>query len=294
MTKRAKSRAKSAEKPERGGVQSVRIATKILKVLAYGDGAQPLKNLAAATGLARAKVHRYLTSLRSAGMVSQDPDTGHYQIGPAAVTIGLAGLRRISPIAEVSRALAGLRDTINQTVTVAVWSEAGPIVVAMQESDHWTTMNIRIGSRLPVLTSAIGRIFLAYLPETVTRPLVAAEREDARSSGLSLPTLGELGNLLGEIRERRLSRTPGAIVPGIDAIAAPVFDYRGDLAAVMCVVARSEAKITGWNGSAVRALTEVAADVSARLGFTNDREGRVPGVPISYPESERGAAKTSR
>lgn len=294
MTKSAKSRSKSADKPERGGVQSVRIATKILKVLAYGDGAQPLKNLAAATGLARAKVHRYLTSLRSAGMVSQDPDTGYYQIGPAAVTIGLAGLRRISPIAEVSRALAGLRDTINQTVTVAVWSEAGPIVVAMQESDHWTTMNIRIGSRLPVLTSAIGRIFLAYLPAAMTGPLIAAEREDARSSGLSLPTPGELDNLLSEIRQRRLSRTPGAIVPGIDAIAAPVFDYRGDLVAVMCVVARAEAKITGWNGSAVRALTEVAADVSARLGFTNDREGVAPAVPISYQESERGVAKTNR
>jgi DNA-binding IclR family transcriptional regulator len=286
MTKPAKSRSKSTEKPERGGVQSVRIATKILKALAYGDGAQQLKSLAAATGLARAKVHRYLTSLRNAGMVSQDPDTGHYQIGPAAVTIGLAGLRRISPIAEVSRALAGLRDMINQTVTVAVWSEAGPIVVAMQESDHWATMNIRIGSRLPVLTSAIGRIFLAHLPEAMTGPLVAAEREEAQSSGLSLPIIGELDNLLGEIRERRLSRTPGAIVPGIDAIAAPVFDYRADLVAVMCVVARSEAKITGWNGSAVRALTEVAADVSVRLGFTNDCEVPAPALPISGQESE--------
>ena len=297
MTKTAKRRSKATEKPERGGVQSVRIATKILKVLAYGDGAQPLKSLAAATGLARAKVHRYLTSLRHAGMVSQDPDTGHYQIGPAAVTIGLAGLRRISPIAEVSRALAGLRDTINQTVTVAVWSEAGPIVVAMQESDHWATMNIRIGSRLPVLTSAIGRIFLAYLPDAMTSPLVAAERADARSSGLSLPASGELDNLLGEIRQRRLSRTPGAIVPGIDAIAAPVFDYRGYIVAVMCVVARSEAKITGWNGSAVRALTEVAADVSARLGFTGGDESPAPAAPMSGRDGqgtrrgEIGAAK---
>src|ERR1700727_1141681 len=146
MTTTAKKKA--TEKPERGGVQSVQIAAKILKNLAFGDAAHPLKSLAAATGLARAKVHRYLKSLRNAGLVSQDPDTGHYQIGPAAVTIGLVGLRRISPIAEVSRALAGLRDRINQPGTATVWSEAGPIVVAMQESDHWATMNIRIGSRL--------------------------------------------------------------------------------------------------------------------------------------------------
>jgi|SRR5665213_3410629 len=281
MTKTTKSRPKATEKPERGGVQSVRIAAKILKALAYEDGAQPLKSLASATGLARAKVHRYLTSLRNAGLVSQDPDTGHYQIGPAAVTIGLAGLRRISPIGEVCRALAGLRDTINQTVTAAVWSEAGPIVVAMQESDHWATMNIRIGSRLPVLTSAIGRLFLAHLPEAMVRPLVAAERDDARSGGLTVPTVDELENLLGEIRQRRLSRAPSALLPDVDAIAAPVFDHRDHLVAVMCVVARSDAKITGWNGSAVRALTDVAADVSVRLGFTNDQERPAPALPIA-------------
>jgi DNA-binding IclR family transcriptional regulator len=281
MTKTAKSRSKATEKPERGGVQSVRIAAKILKALAYEDGAQPLKSLASATGLARAKVHRYLTSLRNAGLVSQDPDTGHYQIGPAAVTIGLAGLRRISPIAEVCRALAGLRDTINQTVTAAVWSEAGPIVVAMQESDHWATMNIRIGSRLPILTSAIGRMFLAHLPEAMVRPLVAAERDDARSGGLTVPTVDELENLLSEIRQRRLSRAPSALLPDVDAIAAPVFDHRDHLVAVMCVVARSDAKITGWNGSAVRALSDVAADVSVRLGFTDDRERLTPALPIS-------------
>jgi hypothetical protein len=33
------------------------------------------------------------------------------------------------------------------------------------------------------------------------------------------------------------------------------------------VVARSESKITGWNGSAVKALTAVASQLSARLGF---------------------------
>ena len=119
---RAKNRAGTAELPERGGVQSVKVAARILKALAFAGGALPLKELATATGMARAKVHRYLTSLRNAELVSQDVDTGQYQIGPASVAIGLVGLRRISPVAEVCAALPALRDLINQTVTVAVWS----------------------------------------------------------------------------------------------------------------------------------------------------------------------------
>jgi DNA-binding IclR family transcriptional regulator len=250
-------------------VQSVTVAALILNALAKAGGRVALKTLAAETGLARAKVHRYLRSLRTAGLVSQQPDTSLYQLGPQAIAIGLAALRGVNPVAEVCNALPALRDNINQTVTAAVWSEAGPILVAMQESDHWLTMNIRIGSRLPVLTSAIGRIFLAYLPEGDAAALVAAERKAAQARGTELPSPDEMHDLTAEIRRRRLARIPSPLVPGIDALAAPVFDFTNKLVAVVCVVARSEAKITGWSGSAVRALTETAAEISARLGFVD-------------------------
>jgi len=80
------------EAAERSGVQSVGIAATILKALAAAGGVLALKHLAAATGMPRAKVHRYLSSLRNAGLITQDPETGHYAIGSAAVTIGLVGL----------------------------------------------------------------------------------------------------------------------------------------------------------------------------------------------------------
>ncbi len=282
---RVRSRRSGAQR-ERGGVQSVSVASAILKALAAGGGTRPLKDLAAATGLARAKVHRYLTSLRNAGFVSQHADSGHYQIGPALLEIGLVGLRRISPVAEVCNALPALRDQINQTVTAAVWGEGGPMVVAMQESDHWITMNIRIGSRLPILTTAIGRTFLAHLPETTTRAAVAVERREAQLRKMSTPSAQELETLTAEVRSRRLSRAPSALFPGVDAIAAPVFDDRGNIVAVMCVVARSDAEITGWNGSAVRALTEMAARVSAQLGYA--------GVQLEPDVKGRAAANRKR
>jgi DNA-binding IclR family transcriptional regulator len=256
---------------DRGGVQSVTIAARILNALAAAGGSVALRKLAADTGLARGKAHRYLFSLRRAGLVSQQADTSLYQLGPQAIAIGLAALRGVNPVAEVCSALPALRDRINQTVTAAVWSEAGPVLVAMQESDHWLTMNLRIGSRLPLLTTAIGRIFLAYLPETDVASLIAAERKAARTRGPDLPTPEAIESAIDEVRRRRLARVPSAIIPGIDAVAAPVFDFADNLVAVICVVARSEAKITGWNGTAVHALGETAVELSARLGHAADR-----------------------
>jgi DNA-binding IclR family transcriptional regulator len=296
MTKnrKMKRRPKIRDGAERGGVQSVRVAAAILKALVEGGGALALKDIAAATDLARAKVHRYLTSLRNAGLVSQNVSTAHYQIGPAAVEIGLAGLRRISPVAEVCDALPTLRDLINQTVTVAVWGDGGPVIVAMQESDHLITMNIRVGSRLPILSTAIGRTFLAHLPDAMTRSLVTAERRDAQLRKVAVPSVQEIESLIGEIKSRRLSRAPSALLPGVDAVAGPVFDYRDNLVAVLCVVARADSKITGWDGSAVRALTDMAAQLSARLGSVNDPgrspKQRVTATSATAPKSRRRQA----
>jgi DNA-binding IclR family transcriptional regulator len=250
---------------ERNGVRSVAIAAAILKALAAGGGELPLKGLTAATGMPRAKVHRYLASLRAAGLIDQDAETGHYRIGPAAVTIGLVGLGRTSPVRQVQDALPHLRDTIGETVTAAIWGDHGPTIVAMEESDHPVTMNVRMGSVLPLLSSVIGRVFLAFLPDQVTRPLVAAERR-ARASGL--PKKEELAELIADIRQRKVSWAHSPLLPGVDAIAAPVFDYRGKLAAVICAVGRTEVMRTDWSSPVVKALDEAARDLSHRLGHT--------------------------
>ena len=173
--------AHSEEAIERGGVQSVGIAATILKALAAAGGVLPLKHLAAATGMPRAKVHRYLSSLRNAGLITQDPETGHYAIGSAAVTIGLVGLGRLSPIRQLNEALPRLRDRVNETVTAAIWGDTGPTIIAMEESGHVVTMNVRIGSVLPLTTTAIGQVFLAYLPDSQTQHLVAAEHASVKS-----------------------------------------------------------------------------------------------------------------
>jgi DNA-binding IclR family transcriptional regulator len=254
-----------ADATERNGVQSVAIAAAILKALAAGGGELPLKSLTAATGMPRAKVHRYLASLRAARLIDQDAESGHYRIGSAAVTIGLVGLGRTSPVRQVQDALPRLRDEIGETVTAAIWGDHGPTIVAMEESDHPVTMNVRMGSVLPLLSSVIGRVFLAFMPEKITRSLVAAERR-ARAAGL--PPKQELSDLLDDIRQRKVSWAQSPLLPGVDAVAAPVFDYRGKLAAVICAVGRTEAMRTDAGSPVVQAMDEAARELSRRLGHT--------------------------
>ncbi len=249
----------------RSGVQSVGVAARILRALAAEGGALPLRRLALATGLSRAKVHRYLVSLRAEEMVVQDAETGIYQIGPTAVMIGLTGLRRLSPLREVHDAMPRLRDRINETVTAAVWGDMGPTITAIEESGQPISMNVRVGSVLPVLTTAIGRVFLAHLPHSTTGPVISAERRKRRGNALPLPNERDLAEMLDGIRATRLSAAQPAAVPGIDAVAAPVFDYRGKIVAVLCVVARSDSLRANWQFM-TGALTDTADALSRQLG----------------------------
>jgi DNA-binding IclR family transcriptional regulator len=256
--------------PERGGVQSAAIAGKILKTLAAEGGALPLRRLSAATGMPRAKVHRYLASLRATGLVAQDPESGEYRIGPAAVTIGLVGLGRMSPVRQLVDALPRLRDRIHETVTAAIWGEAGPTVIAMEDSDRIVTMNVRIGTVLPLTTTAIGRTFLAFLPQAQTQRLTAAERQGPLKSAAKPPSDSQLEKILSEIRATRLSTTYGAMMPGVDAVAAPVFDYRGQVVAVICAVGRFEG-LSARPAAHVRdSLASAAAELSRQLGFIEE------------------------
>jgi DNA-binding IclR family transcriptional regulator len=242
------------EARDRAMVQSVAVAARVLKALAAEGGALPLKRIAAATGMARAKVHRYLASLRNAGLVAQDPDSGEYRIGAAAVTIGLVGLGRMSPVRQLVETLPRLRDRINETVTAAIWGETGATVIAMEESDRLVTMNVRIGTVLPLTTTAIGRVFLAFLPQAVTHRLAAAERQSPPKSVAKPP-----------------SETYSAMMPGLDAMAAPVFDYRGEVVAVICAVGRFEGMNAKSDAHVRGSLTAAAADLSKQLGFIEPR-----------------------
>ncbi|HEY7459617.1 MAG TPA: IclR family transcriptional regulator [Xanthobacteraceae bacterium] len=261
--------APAAEKQDRALVQSVAVAAKILKTLAAEGGALPLKRLAIAAAMPRAKVHRYLASLRSAGLVSQDPDSGEYRIGAAAVTIGLVGLGRMSPVRQLVEALPRLRDRINETVTAAIWGETGPTVIAMEESDRVVTMNVRIGTVLPLSTTAIGRLFLAFLHQAVTQRFLAAERRAMPAA--KLPSEKQLEQLLKLIRAERISITYGALMPGVDAMAAPVFDYRGELIAAVCAVGRFEGMNARSEAHVRRSLASAAAELSKQLGYIETR-----------------------
>ena len=99
---------------ERAGIQSVEVGFALLDALGQARGPQMLRDLAAAAGMSAAKAHRYLVSFQRLQLVVQDPASTRYDLGPAALKLGLAlraVMRRLnspvgsSPLAEANPAV---------------------------------------------------------------------------------------------------------------------------------------------------------------------------------------------
>jgi DNA-binding IclR family transcriptional regulator len=165
------------------GIQSVEVAGRILAALIKAGRPAALKDLARLAGMPPGKAHRYLVSLVRLQLVSQEAMSGNYGIGPMAITLGLTGLRGIEVARTALELMPALREEIDETVMLIIWGSHGPVVHAFEESSRPVFMNVRVGSTVPMLRTAAGKLFAAHLPAKQTRDLIEAERRAMTAAG---------------------------------------------------------------------------------------------------------------
>lgn len=248
-------------------VQSAETGMTILKALARLGGAASLTAIAMESAESAAKVHRYLSSLVSEGLVAQHPATQHYHLGPEAVRIGLAALRQCDPVRLGEAALLRLRESLQVTCFIAVMGNMGPTVMRMEEPSLPVTVNIRPGSVLPVVWSASGQAFLAFSDDAEMRAQAEAEYAAASAEQRSLLVGPDPVTMLcQQVRAQGCAIVRDTLLAGISAIAAPVYDARGHVAAVLTALGASNGFDTRPDGKVCPSVVQEAQGISAAMG----------------------------
>lgn len=260
------------DKETQSGVRSVETAARVLAAFVGAPGALPLKAVAAAAGMSGGKAHRYLVSLCRAGLVEQNPETQRYDLGGLALRVGLAALARLDIVRLAATTLEDLRDQLNETVVLAVWGDNGPTVVRWEGASRVVTVNVRLGENLPLLVSATGRAFLVWMPEHRTAPFVERERQALGLDAAAVAAIRAAG------RETGLAIVDGDLLPGVAAVAAPVFDHRGDMIAALTALGHHGAFPVNPDSGPARAVREAARELTRRMGGEARRQ---PGLPPS-------------
>lgn len=254
---------------ERAGIQSVEVGFSLLQVLGEASGPLMLRDLARAANMSAAKAHRYLVSFQRLQLVVQDAASTRYDLGPAALKLGLASLSRLDAVKLARERVGRLMEAIGHTLALAVWGNQGPTIVHWEESPSAVTVNLRLGDVMPLLTSATGQCFAAYAPKEAIAPMLREEIARAQKQGRKdVPTtLAEVRALLDEVRRRGAARVVDTLLPGIVGFCVPVFDSDGHMALGMVALGPAGSFDAQWGGAVEQPLRAAAAQLSSDLGY---------------------------
>ncbi|WP_176591533.1 IclR family transcriptional regulator [Sphingobium sp. EM0848] len=254
--------AEGAEKPaRRSGIQSIEIGFQILDALARLGRPAPLSVLAKACGMAPPQVHRYLVTMVDVGLAQQETSSGHYDLGPAALNLGLSALSRTDAFRETDAAIAAFVKSSGRTVQIAALGPLGPTIVRWHLGSPPVMTSFAVGTVLPLLHSATGRMFIGFSPESEIRHFLHKEIDRPGA-----PSTAQIESIRQEVRKAGFAHISGDMIPGLRATAFPIRDLQGRPVLSATLLA-NDAFDADDDARSLEAMAEVCRTVSHALGW---------------------------
>lgn len=256
---------------EQRAIQSVEVGGRLLLALSAHPTPMSLKDLAAGAQLPPSRAHPYLVSYGRLGLVIQDPASGRYALGPAALQLGLTALHQCEPVRAAEPVAGALATATGQAVAVAVWGNFGPTVIRMIDARQPLHVAMRAGTVMATFGTATGRAFAAVMrPEQVANLMSATALGDPATGTRSRDADQQRSHFTQarhEYTAHGCTRAVGRPIPGINAFSAPAFDHSGEPAIVLTLLGHQDHVPSAWSSPMAAAVKQAAADVSYRLGY---------------------------
>ncbi|RDJ00826.1 transcriptional regulator [Rhizobium phaseoli] len=203
-------------------IQSIERAYLILVIIAREGGAAKLKHISEKAKLTKSTTHNILKTFASLGLVKRGICDTQYHLG--------AGIQNISRATGDDNALKGfLRPTLQriaekskETVYLAVLNGDEVSYLDAIESTQMLSRSRPIGGREPVSRSAIGQIFLAFVPGLFDR--VKANPNESITK--------EIQEQVTKVANIGYSVALDAIHPDVNCVAVP-WRQRGEVRAAI-------------------------------------------------------------
>ena len=202
-------------------------ADSVIQLLAQ-DGALNHADIADRTGIPRPSVYRLVDGLASIRLVEPRSD-GMIGLGPRCLQLADAARSTMREWAGADRVLQDLSTDTHLTAYLSVRSGNEAMCVEWSQGRDFAILLLRPGRTLPLHAPVEGRILLAFATD-----IDEYVRSDALTSPLT-PEVEPLVEELASIRERGYAETAGEVTAGVGALAVPVRDSSGTVAACVSI-----------------------------------------------------------
>lgn len=253
--------------PKKSTLQTVERAFNILEILSEEAKGLTATAIEKKLQLNKSTVHRLLMTLLSKGFIEKRENTNAYIIGLKMVE--LSSIRLNSIELKKTEAVPYLRELsykLNQPVQLAIYRDGDAVFIEKIEPINSIRVYSQIGKRIPVYCCSVGKAMLLQWSDDKIRDML----KDTSWISYTHTTLQDVDSVIKEVEEARQS---GFAIDneeheeGIFCIAAPIYDYRGDIIAAISTAGTNKEFLVNRDASIIREVKETAANISARMGY---------------------------
>ncbi|MBE1536009.1 IclR family transcriptional regulator [Actinomadura algeriensis] len=221
------------------GARPVSVAGKVMAILnafAQGEVRLNLTEICRRASLPPATGHRLVGELVAGGFLERVPD-GTYRIGTRLWRIGsqapaVTGLRELAlPHME------DLYEATHDNVQLAVLRDDHVLVVERLRGTRSVPVLTQVGASLPLHTTGVGKVLLAFAPPEVQEAVLAAPL--SRRTARSITDPDELRRCIEQVRRSGYALTRDEMTLGASSAGAPVRDASGQVVAALSLVSRT-------------------------------------------------------
>jgi DNA-binding IclR family transcriptional regulator len=252
-----------------GPVQSVDRAVAILEILAR-DGEAGVIEVARELRVHKSTASRLLAALDRRELVTQDTARGKFRLGTGIVRLAGAAGRTLDVVQESRPVCRALAREVGETVNLVILSGRDALYLDQAAGPAALSPHNWAGKRIPLHATSDGKVLLAYLPEAELAECLAPPL--ARFTDRTITTLDELSPVLAEVRRRGFATAVDELEAGLTAIAAPVRNGEGYVAASISASGPSFRIPADRIGQVAESVRRAAAEVSRRLGWTDSED----------------------
>lgn len=247
-------------------VKSVDKACQLIEMVSDHPDGIGITELASQAGMYKSTVHRLLTTLLKRGYIEQEETSGKYKLGYTLLDMGMKLLASIDLRREALIYLQQLAVESNEVVHLAILDQGEIVYVEKVESQNTIRMHSRVGKRVPVHATGLGKAILAFL--SVSEAVAIIDRYGLPA--LTDHTITDRGTFLKSLERTRANGYAIDVEEnqlGISCVAAPIWDNNRRVIAA-CSVSGPSVRITPERmRELVPIVTRTGFQISERLGY---------------------------
>jgi IclR family transcriptional regulator, KDG regulon repressor len=207
-------------------------------------------------------VFRVLKTLEEHGYVQHDSVSRRYTLGLRIWEMGAKAVGRTGLVEAARPVLKWLAAVTGQTSGLVVLRGTDVLYMDIREGREALRFHAEPGARGPAYSTASGKAMLAWHPERVPQVVRAGMR---RLTPTTIVRADDLRRELQEIRRAGVAITRGERQADLFAVAAPLFDARGECVAAVGV-AGSRTRFTEDIEEFKRHVRKASDEISTKLG----------------------------